>query len=77
MFSVCAAARHAEDSGGEITGFKRARRHTRCRFVGGFFDVKCQLPLNHRHNSPRSSGLRLSALLPEKEAGDIHHGAAG
>lgn len=34
-------------------------------------------PLNHRHNSPRSSGLRLSALLPEKETGDIHHRAAG
>lgn len=34
-------------------------------------------PLNHRHNSPRSSGLRLSALPPEKETGSIYHRAAG
>lgn len=52
---------------------------TRVAFLSLFFFFGCEMPapLNHRHNSPRSSGLRLSALLPEKETGDIHHRAAG
>ena len=79
VFPVCDTKRHAEDSGGEITGFKHARKHTHTHTHSSSLFTWCKMPapLNHRNNSPRSSGLRLSALPPEKETGSIYHQAAG